>query len=187
MRSIKTLTIRCKPGKMLKLSSWKLKCKMDLSERACIGGSSPPMRRLLSMSSQSLSSHPLWCKGGLIIANKNTQSLSQRPLFTRIARQTSTYRGSTTSRSSMISYFSFTIHDVAGRTVRKEEKKRKTKKTKKKKRSTWFDRLAFLLPQNLLSTNQIEIQSFPRNPATPTSTCYSYTTVMDTPECQDIQ
>ena len=156
MRSIKTLTIRCKPGKMLKLSSWKLKCKMDLSERACIGGSSPPMRRLLSMSSQSLSSHPLWCKGGLIIANKNTQSLSQRPLFTRIARQTSTYRGSTTSRSSMISYFSFTIHDVAGRTVREK---------KTTKRSTWFDRLAFLLfPQKKkLSTNQIEIQSLTRN------------------------
>ena len=52
---------------------------MDLCERACIGGSSPPMGRLLSMSSQSLSSQPLWCKGGLIIANTNTQSLSQRP------------------------------------------------------------------------------------------------------------
>lgn len=129
---------------------------MDLSEQACIGGSSPPMRRLLSMSSQSLSSHPLWCKGGLIIANKNTQALSQRPLFTRIARQTSTYRGSTTSRSSMISYFSFTIHDVAGRTVRKEEKKERKKGEKK---NAQLDLIALLSCSRKICCQQIKMRS----------------------------
>ena len=44
---------RCKPGKKFNLSSWKLMCKVDMSEQACIKVFEP-MRRLLSSSSQSL-------------------------------------------------------------------------------------------------------------------------------------
>lgn len=129
MWPIKTPSIRCKPGKMLKPSSWKLKCKMDLSERACIGGSSPPMRRLLSMSSQSLSSHPLWCKGGLIIANKNSQSLSQTPLFTRIARQTVLTEAPLHQEVQWFLTFHSPFMMLQVRSDSKEEKKRKKKKT----------------------------------------------------------
>ena len=41
--------------KALKLSSCKIKCKVDLSEQACIRGPSPPMRRWIPSSSQTLS------------------------------------------------------------------------------------------------------------------------------------
>ena len=47
----------CKLGKKFKLSSWELRCKVDLSEQSCTRGSFPSMRRLLSSSSR-----PLQCK-----------------------------------------------------------------------------------------------------------------------------
>ena len=87
----------------------------------------------------------------------------------------STYRGSNTSRCSMISYFSFTIHDVAGRTVRE-----------KKQRNAQLDLIALLscCSRKKKSCQQIKLRSnhSPEIFATPTATCYSYT-----PKCQDIE
>ena len=118
---------------------------MDLCERACIGGSSPPMGRLLSMSSQSLSSQPLWCKGGLIIANTNTQSLSQRP--PSLVLQGRQYLQRLQYIEMFNDFLLFIHHSWC---CRSDCKGKKTTK-----RSTWFDRLAFLLfPQKKKVVNK---------------------------------